>query len=171
MKKIIVSGLVLVVLIIGSWSGFHYISHDGEFSKWGHASLGEEHFKDGQPFYLDYHFRWEGLGSPTIEKIEFFQKDGTLVEKEDALRVQPYVASSMRGMFDEESATKEGRTDDLSEVNGIQVKEDLYLTLRVEGASADKDLGALRITYKKYGVTQSQYIPFDEGVVSDAEAF
>ena len=72
-------------------------------------------------------------------------------------------------MLDEETVIKEGLLNDLVEVKGFQVDEDFYLVLRVElGVSNPyNDIGLLRVTYEKYGITQFQYISLDDGVVTD----
>lgn len=169
MKKIIVIMLIFIVLVISFWWVFHYISRDGEFTKWSHATVGIEHFEVGNAIYLDYHFRWEGIGSPTLEKVEFIKRDGTIQAKDDdEFRIHPFIATSERiGAVDEETVIKRGILNDLVEVKGFQVVEDFYLVLRVEMANTDNDISSVRITYKKFGVTQFQNIPFDDGIIKD----
>jgi hypothetical protein len=38
---------------------------------------------DGKKYYLGYDFSWEGIGKPTLEKVEFIKKDGSIVGKDD----------------------------------------------------------------------------------------
>lgn len=172
MKKIIVIMLVSIIFVLGFWGLFNYISHEGEFTKLSHATLGIEHFEDGNAYYFGYDFRWEGIGNPTIEKIEFIKSDGIIVAKDDdEIRIQPFLANSERriGVLDEDYVIKEGLHNDLVEVKDFQVDEDFYIILRVEldATNFNNDISSLRIMYKKYGVTQYQYIPFDDGVVTD----
>ncbi|MBM4763592.1 hypothetical protein [Bacillus sp. B15-48] len=171
MKKIIVIMFVAIVLVIGFWGLFNYISHEGEFTKQSHTTLGIEHFEDGNAYYFGYNFRWEGIGNPTIEKVEFIKTDGTIVAKDDdEFRIQPFIASSERiGVLDEETVIKEGLLSDLVDVKGFRVDEDFSLVLRVEldVTNSYNDISSLRITYKKYGVTQFQYVSFEDGVVTD----
>jgi hypothetical protein len=118
---------------------------------------------------LGYNFSWEGIGNPTIEKIEFIKRDGTIVAKDDdEFRIKPLIASTERiGTLDEETVIEEGLNDELVDVKGFQVDGNFNLVLRVEldVTNADNDIKTLRITYKKYGVTQFQNIPFDNGVI------
>ncbi|MCA1322487.1 hypothetical protein LC085_21665 [Bacillus tianshenii] len=170
MKKVIVMILVSVVLVIGFWGLFNYISNEGEFTKWSNSTLGIESLEDGNAYYFGYTFRWEGIGNPTIEKIEFIKSDGTIVAKDDEIRIQPFIASSESiGVLDEVTVIKEGLVNELVEVKDFKVDGDFHLVLRVElnVINPNNDISSLRITYNKYGVTQYQYIPFDEGFVTD----
>ncbi|WP_216831523.1 aldo-keto reductase family protein [Alkalihalobacterium elongatum] len=171
MKKTIVIMLVSMLLVLGCWGLFNYISHEGKFTKLSHSTLGIDHFEDDHAYYFGYNFRWEGIGNPTIEKIEFIKSDGSIVAKDDdEIRIQPFIASSERiGILDEEYVIKEGLHNDLVEVKDFHVDEDFYLVLRVEldVTNFNNDISSLRIMYKKYGVTQFQDIPFDDGVVTD----
>ena len=170
-KKIIVIMFVSMVVVIGFLGLFNYISLEGKFTKRSHTTLGIEHFEGGNAYYFGYYFRWEGIGSPTIEKVEFIKRDGTIVTKDDdEFRIQPFIASSNRiGVLDEETVIKEGILNDLVEVKGFQVDEDFHLVLRVEldVTNPSKDISSLRVTYKKYGLTQIQSVSFDNGVVTD----
>ncbi|MDG5471916.1 hypothetical protein P6709_09160 [Jeotgalibacillus sp. ET6] len=171
MKKNIVVLLVFLVLIIGFWGVFNYISHNGEFTKLSHSTLGRERFEDGNAHYFDYHFRWEGMGNPIIEKVEFVKSDGTIVTKEDdEIRIHPFISSSESiGVLDEETTIKERLLNELVEVKSFQVDEDFHLVLRVElnVINLKNDISSLRITYRNFGVTHYQYIPFDDGIVTN----
>jgi hypothetical protein len=166
-KKII----VILFVFISFWWSFYYISRDGEFTKWSHTTLALEHFEDGKPVYFGYNFSWKGIGKPTLEKIEFIKKDGTIATQDDVdFRIQPFITQSARvGALDEETILKEGIKDDLHGVKGFQVNGDFYLVLAVllNGTNPDNDISTLRITYTKYGVTQFQNIPFDDGFIMD----
>ncbi|MFD1739189.1 hypothetical protein ACFSCX_22150 [Bacillus salitolerans] len=171
MKKIIVILFVFIILFISFWWSFDYISRDGEFTKWSHSRAGKEHFDDNNVIYLGYNFKWEGIGNPLLVKVEFIKKDGTIVTKDDdEIHIEPYIARTERiGVLDEETVMKEGLNEDLINVKDFQVDEDFYLVLRVKfnGTIAEDDINTLKIKYKKYGVTQYQNIPFDEGVMKD----
>jgi len=171
MKKYIVVLLVFLLLVIGFWGLFNYISHKGEFTKWDHSSLEMERFEDRNAYYFGYHFRWQGIGNPIIEKIEFIKSDGSIVAKEDdEIRIHPFIASSERiGVLDEDTVIKEGLLNELVEVKDFQVDEDFHLVLRVElnVNNLKNDISSLRIAYRKFGVTHYQTIPFDDGVVTD----
>lgn len=160
--------MVVVVVFRGL---FNYISLEGEFTKFSHTTLGIEHFEDGNAYYFGYQFRWEGIGNPAIEKVEFIKSDGTIVTKDDdEFRIQPFIASSESiGVLDEKTVIKEGLLNDFVDVKGYQIDEDFHLVLRVELEVTNpyKDIGSIRVTYKKYGITQFQYISFDDGVVTD----
>jgi hypothetical protein len=163
--------LVSMVFVIGFWGLFNYISNEGEFTKWSYSTLEIESVEDGNAYYFGYKFRWEGIGNPTIEKIEFIKSDGTIVAKDDEqIRIQPFITSSESiGVLEEGTVIKEGLVNELVEVKDFKVDEDFYLVLRVElnVINPNNDISSLRITYNKYGVTQYQYIPFDEGFVTD----
>ncbi|WP_096154262.1 MULTISPECIES: hypothetical protein [Bacillus] len=171
MKRIIVVLLLLLILSISSWSIFNYVSRDGEFTKWSHGTVGKDFFEEEKVIYMGYFLRWEGRGNPILKKIEFLKQDGRLVEEnDDDVRVQPYVTTVERfGSIDEERVLEEGYDNELLNVNGFQVDQDFHLVLRVEyfNTKTNNDIATIRITYRKNGVTQTQYIPFDDGVVAD----
>lgn len=174
MKKIIVIMFIFILLAISFLLSFNYISRDGEFTKWSHSTAGKGYFNDGRAIYLGYNFKWEGIGNPLLEKVEILKKDGTIVAKDDdEIRIEPYVASTQRiGALDEETVMKEGLNDDFINIKDFQVDEDFYLVLRVEFVDNDvnnviNDIESLRITYTKYGMTQFQIIPFDDGIITD----
>ncbi|MET3698845.1 hypothetical protein SAMN05877753_11080 [Bacillus oleivorans] len=171
MNKKIVILFVLIILVIMFWWIFNLISRDGEFTKTSHVTAGIEHFEKRKAVFLGYNFSWKGIGKPIIEKIEFLKRDGTIVAKdENDFRIQPFIASTERiGVIDEEYVVNEGLDVDLIQVKGYQINKNFYLVLRVEfdGTNPDNDIKILRITYKKYGVTQYQNIPFDGGVIMD----
>lgn len=174
MRKTVVILFVSIFLVIGVWVSYDYISRDGEFTKWSHTTLDIENFKKNVPYYIGYSFKWEGIGNPTIESIDFIKRDGIIVTKDDVdLRIHPFIATSTNiGSLEEEYVIEEGLLDGLNEVNGFQVDENFNLVVRVELVDAsnfDNDISTIRITYKKYGITQTQNIPFDGGFVTDLE--
>ncbi|WP_078427376.1 hypothetical protein [Alkalihalobacterium alkalinitrilicum] len=170
MKKNIFILFIVVILAISFVWIFEYVSHEGEFTKWSHTTLGKNHFIEGKTFYLDYLIRWEGIGNPTLEKIEFIKEDGTIVAKEDdQLRIEPFINLGGYGQVDEEFAIKEGIIEELIPVKGFKVIDDFYLVLRVEltDSNFDKDISEVRMTYKKFGRTQFQYISFEDGLITE----
>lgn len=174
MRKNIVMLLASIVFVIGLLVSYNYISRDGEFTKLSHVTLALENFQNSVPYYLGYRFKWEGIGNPSIDKIEFLKKDGTIVTKNDVdLSIQPFIATSTSiGGLTEELVIKDGLLDELIEVNGFQVDDNFTLVVRVElvdVSNFNNDISSLRITYKKYGMTQTQSIPFDGGFVTDLD--
>lgn len=171
MKRLIVIMLMIIIVCIAPFLTFDYVSRDGDFTKWSHTVMGYDHYKDGSTFYLGYDLTWEGIGKPTLEKVEFIKKDGTIVAKDDdEFRIKPYIAKTKNiNGLDEESVLQEGLPEDLIDVKNHQVDKDVYLILAVQynGTTPENDINLLRITYKKYGVTQHREIPFDEGVIMD----
>ncbi|KZE69103.1 hypothetical protein AWM68_02225 [Fictibacillus phosphorivorans] len=173
MKKRIALLFVSIIILIGLWWTFNFISHYGEFTKWGHASIGIENWEDHQPFYVGYPFKWEGIGKPTLEEIEFIKRDGTIVAKnDDEFKIQPFIARTGRiGALDEKGVKEDGLDDDLVSVKGYKVDGEFYLVLRVEflGTNTNpiNDISTLRITYEKFRTTQMQNIHFGEGLITD----
>lgn len=171
MKRSIVIIIIVIVLIACIWLTFRHISHDGEFTKRSHTTAGIEHFENGKAFYLGYYFRWEGIGSPTLEKIEFIKDDGEIVTKEDdEFQIDSYIKTEGFGAVDEEYVITEGISDELLTVKGFYVNKDFYLVLRVkliDDIDVSNDIKMIRITYKKFGVTQFQNISFDDGIIMD----
>ncbi|OIJ08805.1 hypothetical protein BKP35_17430 [Anaerobacillus arseniciselenatis] len=170
MKRNIVIILTVIVLIVSVWLAFKNISHDGAFTKWSHSTAGIEHFENGKAFYLGYYFRWEGIGSPTLEKIEFIKNDGEIVAKEDdEFQINSFIKTDGFGAVDEEYVISEGINDELLPVKGFNVDQDFHLVLRVKLKDVDvsNDIKMIRITYKKFGVTQFQNISFDDGIIKD----
>jgi hypothetical protein len=168
-KKTLYIFAVLIVLIIGIGWIFNYVSHKGHFTKWDHTSLGRELFEDGKAYYVDYYFKWEGLGNPTLEKVELIKNDGMIVAKDDdQFRIETFVSKEQRGSFDEESAIKEGITDEQIPVKGYKVDDEFSLVLKAHliDNETNNDINTVRITYKKFGIVQFQNIPFDDGIIS-----
>ncbi|OZM58487.1 hypothetical protein CIB95_02655 [Lottiidibacillus patelloidae] len=162
------SFIIFLAMSIGGL--FYYVSHDGEFTKWGHTTFGKSITNDGKAYYVDYHFTWDGIGNPTLEKVEFIKNDGIVITENDVqFRIKTFVANNMRGAFPEEQAIKEGIVDELIPVNGYQVKDEFYLVLIVKlvDPEMDNDIKTVRITYSKFGITQFQNIPFDDGIITD----
>ncbi len=171
MKKKIVMLFFCTILLLGLWWTFNFISQDGEFTKLGHATVNIENFEERKPIYLGYPFRWNGLGKPRLEKMEFIKRDGTIVAKDDEeFTIHPFIASTNRiGVLDEESVKEDGLDNDFVQVKDYKVNDDFYLVLRVEfnGTDPINDINTLRITYKKFGTTQFQNIHFDDGIIAD----
>jgi hypothetical protein len=171
MKRVIIIMLGIIIVAVGFIRTFDYISSDGDFTKWSHTTMGAKHFKNEKKFYLGYDFTWEGIGKPTLEKVEFIKKDGSIVAKDDDdFKIEPVIAKSRYiGGFDEEQVLEEGIHKDFVEIKNYQVDKDLYLILAVQynGTTPENDLNLLRITYKKFGITQHRNIPFDDGVIAD----
>ncbi|MCR2822681.1 hypothetical protein [Lederbergia panacisoli] len=171
MKKTIVVLSILAILVISFWWTFHYVSRDGEFTKWGHGTVPIDFFDNGKAVFFGYDFTWEGIGKPILEKVEFIKRDGTMVEKDDnGFRIEPFIGKTRTiGSLSEEYVMEEGLDKDLVPFKGFQVDNGFYLVLRVEfhGQDADNDIEEMKITYKKYGITQLQYIPF-ENIFNDS---
>lgn len=158
-------GFTIIVLVISIGLIFNYVSQNGQFTKWCHTSLDRELFEDGKAYYIDYPFKWEGIGNPTLEKIELIKNDGIKIEKNDEhFRIKTFITNEQRGSFDEESAIKEGVTVDLIPVKGYKVKNDFNLAIIAEltDHETDQDINTVRITYKKLGIVHSQTFPLME---------
>lgn len=161
--------LVLLVFAAGIVWGGDYLIHNGEFEKTSHTTIGINHLQKDKVFYIGYDFMWEGNGKPTLEKVEFIKKDGTIISKDDnELMLQPFISKTdLIGALEEDDIISRGLNKDLLPVKGTQIENDFQLVLRVElgEIKADDDIEILRITYKKYGITQFQNIPFDDGII------
>jgi hypothetical protein len=59
--------------------------------------------------------------------------------------------------------------EDFIDIKNYRVDKDFHLILAVQynGTTPENDINLLRITYKKFGVTQHRNIPFDDGVMTD----
>ncbi|GAM12426.1 hypothetical protein [Mesobacillus selenatarsenatis] len=134
MKRLIVTMLVFIIVGIGSFWTFDYVSRDGDFTKWSHTTMGYEHYKEGKKYYLGYDINWEGIGKPTLEKVEFIKKDGTIVAKDDdEFKNEPYIAKNRNiSGLDEESVLEEGKHEDLTDIKNYQVDEDFHLILAAQ---------------------------------------
>ena len=175
MKKKVVLAAALLILTVSIWSTFHYASRDGEFDLWAHPTVEAELLEDGQAIYMGYSFHWKGLGSPTLEAIQFYKKDGTVVQNgEDEFHVRAFIDSLVDkdhgdtiGIMDEETLVGQGMIDDLVPYTDYRVRDEFVLVLRVEfnGSQIDNDIEELQLTYKKFGVTQSQTIQLANGMI------
>ncbi|HSI66402.1 MAG TPA: hypothetical protein VK947_03240 [Planococcus sp. (in: firmicutes)] len=177
MKKKVVLTAALLMLTASVWSIFHYVSRDGEFEMWAYPTAGAELLDGGQAIYMGYSFDWEGLGSPTLEDIQFHKRDGTIVQNgEDEFHVRAFVDGLVDkdhgdaiGIMDEETVVGQGMVDDLVPYTDYQVEDEFILVLRVEfnGSNIDNDIEELQLTYKKFGVTQHQTIQLANGIIED----
>lgn len=170
MKKTLMKWIVVSVLVISAILAFRYLSHEGKFEKYSHVTIGKETLKEGKAVYLGYHLRWEGMGNPTLQKVEFIKSDGTIVAKDDdQMRIIPYITKMDFGSYYEEDAIQEGIIDKLLPVKGFEANDDFSLVLRVEPNDFewDSDIETIRVMYKKFGQTQFQNISFDDGVISN----
>lgn len=165
--KIVFPLLVIISFLIG---GYFYLVKEGDFEKTSHTSMNKEALKKNSSLYIGYFINWNGIGSPTIEKIEFFKEDGSLLAKrEDEIVITPFIDKKKEiGTMYEEDLIKEGYMDNLLDVKGYKVKDELNLVLKVEiGESIDfQDIGKIRIMYRKLGLTEYQEISFDDGIVT-----
>ncbi|GEN85222.1 hypothetical protein SLU01_35340 [Sporosarcina luteola] len=114
MKKILFGGALFHILIAAVWFSIYAIN-DGEFNKWSHTTVLDEHFENGKRMYLGYNFTWEGIGRPTILQLDFIKKDGTPLAGAEASRIQPYFEVSQDGntigAVDEETVIDDGKLD------------------------------------------------------------
>ncbi|WP_226675108.1 hypothetical protein [Mesobacillus jeotgali] len=171
MRRVAMIMSVIIIVTVGTIWTFDYVSTDGDFTKWSHTTMGYEHYEAGKKYYLGYDITWEGIGKPTLEKVEFIKKDGTIVAKDDdEFKIEPYIAKNRNiGGLDEESVLEEGIHEDLTDIKNYQVDEDFHLILAVQynGTTPENDIYLLRITYKKFGVTHHRNISFDDGIITD----
>jgi hypothetical protein len=169
MKKTLIMWIVVFIFVISTLLAFRYFSKEGEFEKYSHVTIGKETLKEGKAVYLSYHFRWEGMGTPELEKVEFIKSDGTIVAKvDDPMRIKPFISKADFGSYYEEAAIKEGIIDTLLPVKGFKPDDYFSLVLRVEPNDYewDSDIKTVRIMYKKFGQSQFQNISFDDGIIS-----
>lgn len=169
-KTILFLSLLLIIIIFVIWISTHIV-HDGKFKKWSHTTTSEEHFKNGEAVYLGYDFSWEGTGRPTLKQIEFIKKDGTIITEDDNYKIQTFIDITQNGdligALDEKTVKNEGLINNLIPLENYQVDGDFRVVLRVEfhGINVENDINMIKITYKKYGVTQHQNMSFDEGII------
>lgn len=170
MKKTLIKWIVVSTPVIGALWVFRYLSHEGEFEKYSHVTIGKDTLKEGNAVYLGYQFQWKGIGNPTLQKVEFIKSDGTIVSKDDGqIRIKPYITKQDFGAYYEEEVIKERIIDTLLPVKGFKPDNSFSLVLRVEPYEYewDSDINTVRITYEKFGQTQYQNISFDDGIISD----
>lgn len=154
--------IILIAILIST-----YVIRSGKFTEESHTASSEEYFKNGEAMYLGYLFSWEGIGRPTLKQVEFIKKDGTTITQDDDFRIQPYIETSQDdnwiGAMDEETVKNEGLINNLIPFEDFIVDKDFRVVLRVEyhGDKTANDISIIKITYKKYGVTQHQNISFD----------
>ncbi|MFB1082549.1 hypothetical protein [Jeotgalibacillus sp. JSM ZJ347] len=140
MKKSFVLTAVTLMLFIGMWIGFDYLSHSGEFTLESDSSASQELLDDANPIYLSYGIKWEGTGTPTLERIEMIRRDGTIA---DTHLAESFIATTnIIGVMDGESVEKGGLTEELRAVNEFQPKDAFHLVIRVDDASdlAENDI-------------------------------
>ncbi|MCM3636988.1 hypothetical protein M3152_04580 [Sporosarcina luteola] len=172
-KKILFISIGLIIFISVIWISIHIVS-SGKFTKWSHTTALEDHFKNGEAMYLSYNFSWKGIGRPTLKQIEFIKKDGTSITQDrDGFQIQPYIEISpdgnLIGAMDEKTAKNEGLINNLLPFEDFEVDGDFRVVLKVrfQGINTDDDISMMKITYKKYGVTQHQNISFDDGILME----
>ncbi|WP_226671930.1 hypothetical protein [Rossellomorea aquimaris] len=170
MKKDLKKWVILFLLVMGSLGVFNLVSHKGKFEKVSHVSVNTEMFNENQVVYLSYLFKWEGIGTPTLEKVELMKSDGTTIGLEDEPHfVKSFISKVDFGSMEEKEAIKEGLVQSLLPVKGYKADNDYSLALRVQPKyfESDHDISSIRISYKKFGQSHVQNISFDEGIVSD----
>jgi hypothetical protein len=170
MKKNLIKWIILFILVICILWIFNYVRNEGEFEKLSHITVGNELLKERKVVYLSYQFCWKGLGNPTLEKVEFIKNDGTIVAKvDDRVVIKPFISKVDFGSFYEEDAIKEGIVKTLLPVKGFQPENEFSLALRVNliDYELNSDIGTIRITYNKFGQSEFQNIPFDDGLITE----
>ncbi len=162
--------ILLIVVVASSVVGFFYYAQHGEFTKWSHTSLNRQLLEGGETYYIDYLIRWEGVGTPILEKIEFIKKDGTKVTNDDKqFLIEAFASKEQYGSVNEETAIQKGIINQLSPINGYKVNDDFTLVMKVKLKSNEitNDISSLKVTYNKLGVNAVQNISFDDGIVAD----
>jgi hypothetical protein len=170
MKKSLLLWIMLIVFVLSIMWVLIYLRSEGEFKKISHITVGDEVLKERKAVYLSYHFRWEGISNPTLKKVEFIKNDGTITAKvEDQILIKPYISKVDFGSYYEEEVIKEGIVNTLLPVLGYKPDDDFSLVFRVEinDPNWNDDIGTIRITYKKWGQTQFQNIPFADGLITE----
>ncbi|MBN3555705.1 hypothetical protein JYA63_15615 [Fictibacillus nanhaiensis] len=170
MKKNLIMWVIIFLFIISIIWTYHYVSNNGEFEKLTHVTVGKELLNERKVVYLCYRFRWEGIGNPSLEKVEFIKKDGTMIAKVDnQILIKPYISKIDCGTYHEEDAIKEGIVKTLLPVKGFKPDEEFSLVLRVElnDYEWNSDISSIRITYNKFGQSVFQNIPFDDGLITE----
>ncbi|MFC5603170.1 hypothetical protein [Sporosarcina koreensis] len=171
-KKFMLLTFSLITLVLVSWISTTIV-RSGNFKKRDHTSIGAEYFISRDALYFGYDLSWEGIGRPTLKQIDFIKKDGTPITPEDDFLIQPFIEISSDGntigVLDEKTVMNEGFINNLLPFEDFQVDGKFRLVLRVEfhGNSIENDISELEITYKKFGITQSKDISFDEGIFTD----
>ncbi|WP_036849251.1 hypothetical protein, partial [Pontibacillus marinus] len=79
-KRIITMTLLFIALVICISLSYYYISGEGEFSKSSYSTARKELISEIDNVFISYRIKWRGIGNPTIKKIEFIRRDGTILE-------------------------------------------------------------------------------------------
>jgi hypothetical protein len=170
MKRNLIMWIIIFLFVISILWTYNYVSKNGEFEKLSHITVGKELLKKRKAVYLSYRFRWEGIGNPRLEKVEFIKKDGTITAKvDDQILINPFISKVDFGSYYEEDAIKEGIVKTLLPVKGFKPDDEFSLALRAElnDYEWNSDIGTIRITYYKFGQSVFQNIPFDDGLITE----
>lgn len=169
-KKYVFLSLFLIIVLAIIWATTHVIN-DGAYEKLNHVNVMKEHFENGEAMYLGYVFSWKGIGRPTLQQVELLKKDGTLLTEDDGFLIETYIEETdgnSIGAVDENWAYTDGMVDRLTPMKNYQIdggKFRLVLRVKYEGDRTKDDVSEMKITYKKFGITQSQTLPF-EGILT-----
>lgn len=169
MKRDLIKWIIVFLFVISILWTYYYVSKNGEFEKLTHVTVGKELLNERKVVYLSYHFRWKGIGNPTLEKVEFIKKDGTIVAKvDDQILINSYISKVDFGTYHEEDAIQEGIVKTLLPVKGFKPDDEFSLALRVELNDYEwSDIDSIRIIYNKFGQSVFQNISFDEGLITE----
>ncbi|MHC8517840.1 hypothetical protein [Sporosarcina sp. ITBMC105] len=175
MKKNILFVFLFLILGIAVIGGATYFINNGKFEKNSHVTLPKEHFETGDAMYVGYEFSWKGSGYPTLQQVEFIRKDGKSLTQEDAFLIVAFIDETtdgnVIGSADEETVNESGLKERLVPINNYKLTSDTFrmvLQVHYDGDRSTDAISDMKITYKKFGVTKTETIPF-EGVLHEQE--
>lgn len=175
MKKNILFVFLFLIFGIAVIWGATYFINNGKFEKTSHVTLLKEHFETGEAMYLGYNFSWEGSGYPTLQQVEFIKKDGKSLTQEDGFQIVAFIDETNDGngigSANEETVNEDGLKERFVPINNYKLTSDTFrmvLQVNYDGDRSTDDISDMKITYKKFGVTKSEMIPF-EGILHEQE--
>lgn len=107
--------------------------------------------------------------------MELIKKDGKSLTQEDGFQIVAFIDETtdgnVIGSADEETVNEDGLKERLVPINNYKLPSDTFrmvLQVHYDGDCATDDISDMKITYKKFGVTKTETIPF-EGILHEQE--
>ncbi|WP_017755158.1 hypothetical protein [Calidifontibacillus oryziterrae] len=156
-KTLIIVFSAIAIFFIGLFTWLFYFQYArGEFILNSASSIDKGAITINEPFYLGFNVKWTGNGKPTINDIKLIKNDGSYLENDEVVTVEPFIEEFVPGLMNptealiEQEAVEQGLVEGYLPAQNYTINQqefNVVLKVTLKDESYTNNINAIEIQY------------------------